>query len=81
LEKAIERIQDFQADALVISLGLDTFEGDPISKFTITSEDYFQVGQQLASLKLPTAFIMEGGYATEALGTNVVNVLDGFEQA
>jgi len=41
----------------------------------------FQVGQQLASLKLPTAFIMEGGYATEALGTNVVNVLEGFEQA
>ncbi len=80
LEQALENIQSFQPEALVISLGLDTFVGDPISKFTIQSDDFFQVGHRLASLRLPTAFIMEGGYATEALGTNVVNVLEGFEQ-
>lgn len=81
LAQANERIRAFCADALVISLGLDTFEEDPISKFTIQSQDYFQVGAALAALNLPTAFIMEGGYATDALGTNVVNVLEGFEQA
>lgn len=81
LDSALADIQRFQPDAMVVSLGLDTFVEDPISKFTIQSDDFFKVGGQLASLKLPTAFIMEGGYATQALGTNVVNVLEGFEQA
>jgi acetoin utilization deacetylase AcuC-like enzyme len=32
-------------------------------------------------LGLPTAFILEGGYATRELGVNAANVLDGFEGA
>jgi acetoin utilization deacetylase AcuC-like enzyme len=27
---------------------------------------------------LPTVFLMEGGYAIEAVGVNTVNVLEGF---
>ena len=27
----------------------------------------------------PTVFVLEGGYATEVIGTNVANVLEGFE--
>ena len=30
---------------------------------------------------LPTVFVLEGGYAAADLGTNAVNVLEGFEQA
>ena len=43
-------VQDFRADALVIALGVDTFEGDPISKFKLASADYRQVGRDLATL-------------------------------
>ena len=28
---------------------------------------------------LPTVFVLEGGYAAAELGTNAVNVLEGFE--
>ena len=35
----------------------------------------------VARLGLPTVFVLEGGYAAAELGTNAVNVLDGFEQA
>jgi len=35
----------------------------------------------LAKLKLPTLFVMEGGYAVEEIGINTVNVLDGFSAA
>jgi acetoin utilization deacetylase AcuC-like enzyme len=28
---------------------------------------------------LPTVFVLEGGYAVEALGSNAVKVLEGFE--
>jgi len=37
------------------------------------------MGQRLAAFGGPTLFIQEGGYATEAIGRNVVAVLAGFE--
>ena len=79
LEQACRRIADYAPDALVISLGLDTFEDDPISHFKLKSEDYLRVGARIATLGLPTLFVMEGGYAVDALGVNTVNVLSGFE--
>lgn len=81
LAMAMERVQSFAPDALVVPLGVDTFEGDPISTFTLRSEDYLDLGRDLASLVLPTVFTMEGGYAVEALGVNVVNVLEGFDSS
>ena len=81
LDIACTRIARYGADALVISLGLDAFEGDPISRFALASADFIRVGERLARLRLPTVFVLEGGYAASELGTNAVNVLDGFEQA
>jgi len=63
----------------VISLGVDTFEHDPISFFKLTSNDFKRYGSTIASLELPTLFIMEGGYAVEEIGINAVNVLEGYE--
>lgn len=81
LDKACDRINAYGADGLVISLGLDTFEGDPISRFALASSDFLRLGQRLALLALPTVFVLEGGYAAAELGTNAVNVIEGFEQA
>jgi acetoin utilization deacetylase AcuC-like enzyme len=78
LQQALSAIERFRADALVVPLGVDTFEGDPISRFTLKSGDYLRVGQVLASAGLPTVFTMEGGYAVAEVGVNVVNVLEGF---
>ena len=36
------------------------------------------MARRISKLKLPTLFVMEGGYAIEAIGINVVNVLTGF---
>jgi len=74
-----KRITDYKADALVVSLGLDTFKDDPISFFTLETGNYLKVGQLLASLKLPTVLVFEGGYAVDDLGKNTANVLLGFE--
>ena len=81
LADALHRIAKFGAQALVVSLGLDTFGGDPISGFKLKSDDYFRVGEYLARADLPTVFVFEGGYAVSELGVNVANVLEGFEQA
>ena len=80
LNKAIERIQQFRPSALVVSLGLDTYAGDPISNFDLLGSDFQKLGTRLAEMELPTAIIFEGGYATDALGLNTSMVLDGFEQ-
>ncbi len=81
LDRALQAVADFGADALVAPMGLDTFEGDPISGFTLRSDDYFAVGQALASAGLPAVFTFEGGYAVDAVGTNAVNLLEGFSRA
>lgn len=78
LETALAAINRFGAKALVVSLGMDTFEGDPISGFQLKSEDYLRVGERLARAGLPTVLVFEGGYAVEAVGVNAVNVLRGW---
>ena len=78
LETALAAITQFGADALVISLGLDTFEGDPISGFQFKSDDYLSLGERLVQLGLPTVLVFEGGYAVEAVGRNAANVLEAF---
>lgn len=80
LETACVRIARHGADALVVSLGLDTFAGDPISKFLLQTGDFILLGKCLGQLGLPTIFVLEGGYAAAELGINAVNVLEGFEQ-
>ncbi len=80
LQLALQGIARFGADALVVSLGLDTFAGDPISGFRLRSDDYLRVGADLAGAGLPTVLVFEGGYAVAEVGVNAVNVLEGFEQ-
>ena len=79
LEDACTRIAAFAPDALVVSLGVDTFKDDPISFFRLESDDFRTYGARIGRLGLPTLFVMEGGYAVEAIGVNTVNVLEGFE--
>ncbi|MBC7704133.1 MAG: histone deacetylase family protein [Rhodoferax sp.] len=81
LKLALQRVSAFGAQAMVVSLGLDTFEGDPISGFQLRSEDFLRVGEDIARAGLPTVFVFEGGYAVDALGTNTVNVLEAFLQS
>jgi Deacetylases, including yeast histone deacetylase and acetoin utilization protein len=81
LTQACETISDYAPDALVVSLGVDTFKDDPISSFTLETEHYPRIGAEIAALNKPTLFVMEGGYAIDAIGVNTVNVLDGFNKA
>lgn len=80
LEASIDAVIAKRCGAVVISLGVDTFEKDPISKFKLNSQDYLEIGQRLQRLAVPLLFIFEGGYATDEVGLNAVNVLIGFER-
>jgi len=80
LQQALQDIAGFGAQALVVSLGLDTFDGDPVAGFHLRSNDYLAVGADIAAAGLPTVFVFEGGYAVAEVGVNAANVLHGFAQ-
>ena len=78
-DNGLSRIKVFAPAILVISLGVDTFEGDPISFFKLKTDDYKIIGRMIAELDIPTLFVMEGGYDIGEIGINTVNVLIGFQ--
>jgi acetoin utilization deacetylase AcuC-like enzyme len=79
LDDACGVVTAFAPDAVVVSLGVDTYEHDPISEFRLKRDDFPRLGRRLAGLGRPTLFVMEGGYAVDDLGINAVGVLTGFE--
>ena len=76
--RAFEAIARFAPGLLVVSFGADTWEGDPISHFALTTADYAVLARDIAAAGWPTVIAMEGGYAVEALGANVASFLGGF---
>jgi acetoin utilization deacetylase AcuC-like enzyme len=82
LATGLDAIRAFDTDApLVVSLGFDTFEHDPIADMALTTDDYRRIGAAIAELDLPTIVIQEGGYALDAIGANAVSFLAGLRGA
>lgn len=79
LDDALNMIRNFAPQYLVLSTGMDTFDGDPLGKFHVTRAGFSEIGKRIARLNLPTVVIMEGGYANEALGENLVTLLENFK--
>lgn len=75
---ALEEIARFGPDLLILSYGADTWEGDPISHLKLTTADYAVLARDIAQCGWPIVTVMEGGYAVEALGANVVSFLRGW---
>ena len=74
------KVRAHAPDVLVVSLGVDSFIGDPVGGFALESPDFITIGADIAGLGLPTLFVMEGGYAIAELGLNTANVISGFSQ-
>ena len=74
-------IAAFAPGALVIALGLDASEHDPLAGLKVTTDGFRRVGEALARLALPTVLVQEGGYLSDILGRNLTAVLGGFEAA
>jgi acetoin utilization deacetylase AcuC-like enzyme len=67
------------ADALVVSLGVDAAASDPESPLQVTSDAFHEAGRVIGGLGLPTVLVQEGGYDLETLGPLVLDVLSGVE--
>jgi acetoin utilization deacetylase AcuC-like enzyme len=84
LETACLKLGMFAPEALVVSLGVggDKSDAGPGARteFALASADYLRIGERIAWLGLPTAFVFEGGQGA-GIGIHTVNVLEGFESA
>jgi acetoin utilization deacetylase AcuC-like enzyme len=79
LEVAQKTIRAFAPGALVIALGLDASEHDPLAGLAVTTDGFRRIGAAIARLGLPTVLVQEGGYLSDILGINLTAVLAGFE--
>lgn len=81
LADALDAVDRFDPGFVVVSLGVDTFVGDPISDLALTADGLERAGGLVAELGRPTVVVQEGGYADDDLGENVRRWLHGFETA
>jgi acetoin utilization deacetylase AcuC-like enzyme len=77
LDQAHAAVDAFDPAVVVVSLGVDTYAGDPMCDFAVTTEGFGRCGRAVAALDRPLVVLQEGGYADEALGANVVAWLNG----
>lgn len=76
LDRALAIADEFRPAHLVISLGMDIYENDPLGLFKITSHGIGEIGRRVHALGLPTLIVMEGGYNTDMLGANIATFLE-----
>lgn len=79
LEKAGQAIADFDPGILIVALGLDASETDPLRGLSVTTGGFSKIGQAIADFGLPTVFVQEGGYLSDILSDNLTAVLTGAE--
>ena len=79
LEAVLEDVRRFAPEVLVVALGLDASEHDPLAFFNISTPGFARIGAVLKQLALPTVLVQEGGYLSDHLGTNLIAALRGFE--
>lgn len=75
----LEDIARYAPSVLVLSLGFDTFIGDPMATFGVTTPGFGRLGALIAQAQIPTVIVQEGGYAVADLTANLGAFLDGFE--
>ena len=81
LGNALDAIEAFKPEYLLISLGLDAQENDPLGILSITTNGFYRMGRMIGAMAQPTLIIQEGGYLCEEIEANLLAFLGGFEEA
>lgn len=76
--QGLDRVRDFAPGAMVLALGLDQHEDDPLKGMKVTWDGLEKAGDMIAEAGLPTAIVQEGGYLSDGLTTSLVRFLSGF---
>ena len=80
LKRALQRIEEFRPQILVLALGLDPSRGDPTGTWSLTRKDFTENARMIGELGLPVLVIQEGGYRTQTLGKNALAFFQGLAE-
>lgn len=78
IEAGLARVAAHDPGAMVLSLGLDAHENDPLAGMKITFDGFRRAGRLIARADLPTVIVQEGGYLSPDLSTSLEAFLSGF---
>lgn len=73
LNQALQEIDDFSPDMLVLSLGLDTHTEDKVGHFKLRDEDFKVMGKLIGEIDAPKLIVQEGGYDPAANARSILN--------
>jgi acetoin utilization deacetylase AcuC-like enzyme len=79
LDKALNTIDASEFEVMAVSAGFDTYQGD-LASLGLTEHSFNEIGKRIGALKLPTFFVLEGGYLGEKNGLSIDQLLKGFEE-
>jgi len=79
IDTSLAQVQEFAPGAVVVSLGFDASEHDPVATFKITNEGFAEAGRKFAALKRPTLLVQEGGYLSPQLGSYLRSFLNAVD--
>lgn len=63
LNKAKEKIFEFNPNLVAVSLGFDTFKEDPLGGLNLTEECYYKIAKIISQIDVATFYVLEGGYS------------------
>ncbi|MFN6993586.1 MAG: histone deacetylase family protein [Aquincola tertiaricarbonis] len=78
LERAVQALVRFGAQALVVSLGLDAHQADPARGLALQDADFAAIGRELAGLRWPTVLVQEGGYQAAVVGGSALSFVSAW---
>ena len=79
VQHAVEAVGEYDPGALVIALGLDAHESDPLKGGGMTTEGFSRLARAIAALKRPSVIVQEGGYQADVLADNLASFLGTYE--
>jgi acetoin utilization deacetylase AcuC-like enzyme len=81
LETALRKVKKFKPWVVIVSLGLDIFEDDPLSDIGVSSPFFNEMAGTFCGLGIPVLGVLEGGYDMADLAQNGANFIEGMAQA
>lgn len=77
VDEVLVMIADFAPASLVVSVGYDAYEGDPVGGLCLSFDEFQRIGSQIRSLGVPTVLVQEGGYSMDDIGRCAVAFVSG----
>jgi acetoin utilization deacetylase AcuC-like enzyme len=77
IESGLRLIEAVGAEALVISLGFDASEHEPLGFLSVTADGFARAGALVAETGLSCAIVQEGGYNVDVIGGLLTRFLEG----